>query len=173
MRWMSALLAAVASFAAGGAAAQSHTDWHTAYLECGGARIRALSECYRETKSCISETLTFERGGRRAVVGLHKHYAPNEVGKLKVPVLVYTAWSWTCLPGTRGGHFLAVSLANGGSCGHCEFVQIYDLNGRLAASSLVFDGDGKSRVDPAFDAKVRTLVGDVGRGALREIYRVR
>ena len=152
--------------------AQVRTEWRSAHLRCGGADVRALAQCYEATPYCISETLTFVRGGRRAIVGVHKHYEPHDVHRSNVPVLAYTASKWACLPGAVGGHYLVVTgaRAEGGKCRDCGFEQIYDLNGRLLASQLQFDERGRPREDAAAPVYARKLLGEVAPGAHAPIY---
>jgi hypothetical protein len=152
--------------------AHVRTEWRSAYLRCGGADVRALAECYEATRYCISETLTFVRGGRRAVVGLHKHYEPHDVQKLSVPVLAYTGATWACVPGATGGHYVAVRITrpDNRSCRECASEQVYDLNGRLLASGLTFDERGRARVDPDAQVHARTLLGPAEPGAHGPIY---
>ena len=151
------------------------TEWRTAFLDCGGAQVRALAECYTATRFCISETLTFVRRERRTVVGLHKHYDPQDIDKLKVPVLNYTAFEWACLRGASGGHYVSVTLArtDAGSCSECEFHQLYDLNGRLVASRLAFDKRGRPRENPEAAGSMRQLTGRPDPKAYAAIYRGR
>ena len=144
------------------ALAQHHTAWHTGYLSCGNTQIRALAECYEDARFCVSETLTFVRGGRRTVVGLHKHYDNyGDISPIKVPVLSYTAHDWACFPGVSGGHYvyLVLSQTGGGNCNVCEFGQLYDLNGRLVASRVEFNERGRARENAAADATIRRLLG--------------
>ena len=167
----SILLLSLALLSAG-AFAQVRTEWRSAYLRCGGADVRALAECYEATPYCISETLTFVRGGRRAIVGLHKHYQPHDVNKLHVPVLAYTAATWGCVPGAAGGHYIAVRISrpDNGSCRECASEQVYDLNGRLVASGLQFDDRGRPREDPDAHVRARKLLGTVSPDAHAPIY---
>ena len=155
--------------------AKHHTEWRTGYLDCGKVQVRALAECYEKTDFCISETLTFVRGGRRTVVGLHKHYQPHEVNRLKVPVLSYTADDWVCLPGASRGHYVSVLLSQtgGGNCSMCEFTQLYDLNGRLVAAGLDFNERGQPRENAGGVSLMRRLTAPSAPRAFASIYKPR
>ena len=159
------------------ALAQQYTAWHTAYLDCGGTQVRALAECYEDARFCVSETLTFTRGGRRTVVGLHKHLDTyDDVPRLKVPVLTYTAHDWACLPGASGGHYLYVVLSQtgGSNCNVCELRQLYDLNGRLVATDAEFNDRGRARRNDGGAAQILRAVGTPGAPqAFASIYRSR
>ena len=158
------------------ACAQYHTEWRSAYMECGKTQVRALAECYVSTELCISETLTFSRGGRRAIVGMHQHYETYDLRKLKVQALDYHASSWACLPGKNGGHYLLVVMdhAARGNCGsECSFIQAYDATGRLLAASVKFDARGRPRDNAAGVTLVRQLTGLPAPNAFAAIYRSR
>jgi hypothetical protein len=157
--------------------AQYHTEWRTAYLECGKAQVRALAECYENTDFCISETLTFVRSGRRAIVGVHQHFESFALGKLKVQALDYHASSWACLPGKNGGHYVLVVVDHTGgtdNCGNeCSFVQLYDPGGRLVAASMKFDARGRPRDNAAGTTLIRQLTGQPAPRAFAAIYKSR
>lgn len=158
------------------ACAQYHTEWRSAYMDCGKAQVRALAECYENTELCISETLTFVRNGRRSIVGVHQHFETYEHHKLKVQALDHHASSWTCLPGRNGGHYLLVVVdpaARGACGGDCGFIQIYEPSGRLLAASVKFDARGRPRDNAAGTALMRSLTGSPAPNAFAAIYKSR
>ena len=153
--------------------AQFHTEWRTAYIDCGKTQVRALAECYENSALCISETLTFARSGRRAIIGTHQHYETYELNKLKVQALDYHGSSWACLPGKDGSHYLLVAMDHTGNCTECSFVKVFDPNGRLVATSVKFDARGKPRDNAEGASVVRRLTAPPTPRAFASIYKSR
>jgi hypothetical protein len=154
-------------------AAQPETEWRTGFLDCGRTRIRALTECYPDTSLCLTETLTFERNGRRAVVPLHQHYGRYPLERASVRALNYRATSWACLEGGEGGHYVNVVMARvGQGCrSACAFEQMFDLSGRLVASRLAFGPDGAAREDARSLPLMLKLIAQPQPGAFETVYR--
>lgn len=156
--------------------AQHHTEWRAAYMQCGKAQVRALAECYENTAFCVSETLTFVRSGRRAVVGMHQHYDTYELdGKLKVKALDYHASSWACVPGKDGGHYVSVVMdaTRDGQCTECSFVKLYDPGGRVVAASVKFDAGGRPHDNAEGASLIRRLTAPPAPRAFAAIYKSR
>lgn len=171
-RWHRIALA-LAFGVASPAAAQLATEWRSGYLECGRTQIRALAECYEATPHCVSETLSFSRRERRVRVGLHGQYEARTIAKVPVQVLDYRAASWACVAGAAGGHYVLVSLARttGGSCAACEYKRLYELNGRLVASTVMFDARGEPRPDDGARTIIGRLVAETARRDVSPVYR--
>lgn len=158
------------------ALAQHYTEWRAAYMQCGKAQVRALAECYENTALCVSETLTFVRNGRRAVVGMHQHYDTYELDdKLKVKALDYHASSWACVPGKDGGHYLSVVMdaTRDAHCTECSFVKLYDPGGRLVAASVGFDARGRPHDNAEGASLIRRLTAPPAPRAFAAIYKSR
>ena len=162
---------AVAGMTIAPALAQHHTEWRAAYLDCGKTHVRALAECYETTDFCISESLTFVRPGRRAVVGMHQHYETFDLKALKVQALDYHAAAWACVPGRRGGHYLSVVMEHAGTCHQCSYIQLFDHNGHLVAASIRFDSRGRPRENVQGAALIQRLTGRLAPQAFASIYK--
>lgn len=154
-------------------AAHIGTEWRVGFLECGRTQVRALAECYEATPHCISETLSFTRGQRRVRVGLRPRYEARDVAKIPVWVLDYHAATWTCAEGASGEHYVLVNLArtNGGTCTQCEYQMLYDLNGRVVASTALFDAHGEARRNDEGRQAIERLVNDNVRLRVVSVYR--
>jgi hypothetical protein len=165
--------AAVALSSACAAAAQIGTEWRVGYMDCGRTQVRALAECYEATPNCISETLSFTRGERRVWVGLHPRYEARDIAKIPVQVLGYHAVTWTCAAASTGAHYVLVSLTrtNAGACAQCEYQMLYDLNGRLVASTALFNARGDARRDDEGRQTIAKLVSEDARARAVNVYR--
>ena len=163
----------VAAAAAISHAGQLGTEWRVGYMECGRTQVRALAECYETTPHCVSETLSFSRTERRVRVGLHGHYEERAIGKLPVQVLDYRAASWTCVSAQSGGHYLLVSLARttAGACAACEYERLYEVSGRLVATTVTFDSRGEPRPNEGGRVTIARLVPAPARRDAIPVYR--
>lgn len=169
LRTGAAMLAGVAL----NASAQIGTEWRVGYLECGRTHVRALAECYAGTSHCISETLSFQRGDRRVRVGLHARYEPRDIRKVPVQALDYHAAAWTCVAGAAGETYVLVSLARatGTACPECAYQRLFDLNGRLVASTVTFDSRGEARPNDSGRAAIERVVRNSEPRDATAIYR--
>ena len=95
---------------------------------------------------------------------MHASHATYDVVGRKVTAIDYHADSWACLRGKSGGRYLVVVMSRtaGANCSECEYSRLYDLNGRLIASDLVFDARGHARPSKAGQEMMQEILGGPG-----------
>ncbi len=137
-----------------------------------GARITARAQCFEKTAYCLTETLTFARANSRSIAPLHRTHVMHELAGKKIKALDYHAASWGCVPGHTGGSYLMVALrrAAGGNCSECEYLRLYDLNGRLIAAELAFDEQGRARDNKRGREMMHEIPGAPELRAVTDVY---
>lgn len=154
------------------ALAQAGSEFRTGFIQCGQAQITARAQCHDKSAYCLTETLAFARANSRAIAPLHRHYAMHELPGGKTKVLEYHAASWACVPGKSGGSYLVVVMRRVGDrkCSECEYSRLYDLNGRLIATDLAFDTQGRPRENKPGRDMMHEVLGAPGPHVFVDVY---
>ena len=151
--------------------AEAPLELRNGFIECGSAQIHARAQCYANTPSCATETLSFARRAGRLIVPLHANSGLH-AGDAKAKTLDYNADSWACVPGKSGGRYLVVVMRRSARspCSECEYSRLYDLNGRLIATDFEFDVKGQPRASSAGRDVMHEVLGGPGPHAFRSVY---
>ena len=131
-------------------------------LACGSTLVTAQASCHHGTRVCVRETLTFQRPEGRTISAPHKHLATQSLPSGgSVEALEYHLFSWSCVAGVNGGHYLAVVMTRtaGVRCSLCNYTRLYHLRGQPIAATLTFDADGRPRETPGAADLIMKLVG--------------
>lgn len=176
-RWMRclsyALLAASWSAAVTAAEPAPGLEPRLDRLACGSTVVIAQASCYGTTRMCIRETLTFHRPEGRTVLAPHKQLGRHKLHDGRtVEALDYHASEWACVTGSNGGRYVAFIMARttGGNCSECEYFRLYHPNGRLIASTLIFDAAGRPRKDPKASELISKMVDRPRPDAFEPVY---
>ena len=120
----------------------------TLELQCGSVKIRILTVCvddsYLPFPQCVRQELTFTLASTGQVV-------TKPTTAKRVPVtdaqhriigqyLDSLVSAWACDKNTSQS-FLILRYSTGGNCDTCEWIEIYDLEGNMRATSKGGEGD--------------------------------
>jgi hypothetical protein len=130
---------------------------HDADLVCRGVRVALEAHCSGRANpaypSCQSERLSFinmKTGKAKTVPGAGALIRGGEGGKGQAKILDGLASGWTCVRGSKSW-YIVVRYDNGGNCKHCEWHEIYTLQGKWLTRG--------ARTNPHAFAKVYRSLG--------------
>ncbi|WP_298438897.1 hypothetical protein [Geobacter sp.] len=134
----------------GYAVAQTQTYSRKGTLNCGKAIIEITSSCLdintnfpmcSEQKITIIDKITNKTTTTNTSSDSYIDEALTgyKGGKL----LDGLATSWQCANGKENKAYLVLDFANGGNCEYCEWTEIYDLSGKIIASTKNKKNRGK------------------------------
>lgn len=105
-------------------------------LACGDTRVKVFTTCtigdIEDPQECTKQYFLFtdQRTGTELKVKASGRPSsdPIEPGS-KTKILDGLAWRWGCVRG-KAGQYIMIDYGTGGNCETCEWVDIFDLNGR-------------------------------------------
>ncbi len=126
------LLIFILSFCSVEAASGDQPYIKSAELLCDGTKVAVTTLCSDDSSlvypKCQSQSLAFTNLATNKVVTTRSTQAIT-VKMFGSEMIDGLAGSWACLKG-KNNTYLVVRFYNGGNCEECEWLEIYDLDGR-------------------------------------------